>query len=128
MKHLHLGIDPLNLATALRIIRLNRRPTPFIDGDGWECWGEAVGTDVNDRRTLHVVVEVPTRKHGRQLASALHAFSVLTPMARQAPRQQARDDANGAFAVITDPVDWSEKVSVHRLRKTTALLTNGCCS
>lgn len=120
MKHLHVGIDPLHLSKALRLIAGTAGYLQHVDGDGWECWGEPVGTDVNDGRTLHVVVLVLTRKEGRVLAGRLYRAGYLTPFA-----SQSQEDSNGAVAVITDAADWGEKVSVHHPRPTKALLTKG---
>jgi hypothetical protein len=31
----------------------------FIDGDGWNCWGEPPSTDLNDKHTRHVQFATP---------------------------------------------------------------------
>jgi hypothetical protein len=96
---LHIGVDPLNLLAVLR--RTDSPSYWHIDGDGWNTWGEAVGTDVNDRRTLHLSSKVPVTK-----ADARHVLleldDLLTVMTNQSPGN------GGGIAVLTNVEDWSE--------------------
>lgn len=98
--HLHMGLQPPHLHQALRIQRLVLgRHAAIIDGDGWETWGEAVGTDVNDNQTLHVITEVTNRAESDGVVAALRQAGVLTPMRRNVPAP--------VDAVLTDIEDWS---------------------
>jgi hypothetical protein len=95
--HLHIGVDPVNLDRVSReLARLDRQPC--IDGDGWNVWGEAVATDNNDDRTLHVIVRSNSVDTLTHLALALQAFCVPLP--------------DGTVSVISEGSDWSEVLAV----------------
>lgn len=51
---LHLGVAPEHVERVSGILRDNGL-TVFVDGDGWNVWGEMPGTDDNDAETLHVI-------------------------------------------------------------------------
>lgn len=96
---LHIGVNPLNLRAA--IARVSPRWT--IDGDGWESWGEAVGTDINDDHTLHLTMPGLTRKQAKQIV--LEVLDLLMPVGKG--RGQV---APGAVAFLTNGDDWAEEV------------------
>lgn len=82
-------------------------PFVFVDGDGWNCWGEDVGTDLNDADTYHVVIPVKSPREGQKIVAHLLDFNFghlhLAPI---------RDSLHGedqvpVIAVITDGRDWS---------------------
>lgn len=61
---LHLGVEPVNLAPVRRALEAVPAVAVNVDGDGWNSWGERVGTDVNDRVTLHVTATLEGTEQG----------------------------------------------------------------
>lgn len=104
MKHLHIGINAADLICAHNVVRQTFKV--HMDGDGWETWGEAVGTAGNDLDTFHFVVHVKGRKQARRVVTALHGSVTLQPMAQR--------DQRAIIAVLTDAADH-ERVH-HRWR------------
>jgi len=96
---LHVGIDPKDLNDLLRITH----PLPHdIDGDGWNCWGESVGDDINDDRTLHVTFPLERKRQARLLLGVLAARGIpLVPSTRSMYERH-----NGLLAVLSDTTDW----------------------
>lgn len=76
MYAVHAGITPATLDT------LTVEPFGHIafghlvvtDGDGWNAWGEAPGTDVNDADTRHVLVHLDTLGEAIDLALEVAEF------------------------------------------------------
>lgn len=85
---LHLGSDIRDLYDTLRELP----PETSIEGDGWDVWGEPVGTAGNDGSTLHVVV----------LSDPCHCDRLVADLA---PRLVTMRGAL-AVAVETPPEDW----------------------
>lgn len=79
----------------------------YVEGDGWNCWGEKPGTDINDETTYHVVIPVSSPRHGQQIVTELledqYGFKNLIPM--QQPWWD--EDHAEVIAVVTDGQDWS---------------------
>lgn len=94
--HLHVGIDARRLLEAMLTMQ---ECGPIIDGDGWECWGEAVGTDVNDDRTLHVIIPLDSPDRADELVARLRAVGLLT---------SARRSTGGVplHAALSDASNW----------------------
>lgn len=107
---LHIGVNPLTLSAVKRRTQsLGLGLFWEIDGDGWECWGEPVGTDVNDDRTLHLTSHVPlTNKAAKRVVSEL--ADLLTPMGNQS---SPIDD--GVIACLTDSTDWAEDAALFKV-------------
>jgi len=103
VRTLHIGVDPRHLLTVMRRTRAQIPGLGWtIDGDGWETWGEAVGTDLNDDRTLHLTstVLLPDDQ-ALQVVDAL--AGLLTAMVHTGP--------GSALGVLTHFTDWSEQVA-----------------
>lgn len=103
-KVLHLGIDIARVdivRNALQHVLTEGTPT-WIDGDGWNCWGEPVGTDVNDASTMHFLVPLEvTPKEADLLVRVLFQAGMLTPMAAQ-----GNPSLNGTIATYGATDDW----------------------
>lgn len=93
MYYLHVGLKPKQIKSVMKIIHVLSLPH-YIDGDGWETWGEALGTDLNDKKTLHVTIRVETHWVARLVAKVL--MGETTP------------SKDGHYAVLTDWDNWSE--------------------
>lgn len=79
-----------------------RLPEGYIsDGDSFLEWGEAHPGD--SRVPLHLIVDVDGGRDARDVVS--DARFVLTERLRS-------DERLTDYAVLTDPTDWSENVSV----------------
>jgi hypothetical protein len=109
---LHIGVSPLNLLAVMRRTQaLGLGLGWSIEGDGWECWGEAVGTDVNDDYTLHLTsIESLTNKTAKAVVDEL--ADLLTSLAAQ-----SNPIDNGVVAVLTDVHDYAEDAALFRLAK-----------
>lgn len=85
---LHLGIDVRDLHDILRQL-----PTePAVDGDGWDVWGEPVGSAGNDGSTLHVVT----------LTDPCHSDRLVANLAARLATMRG----SLTVAVETPPEDW----------------------
>ena len=101
-KTMHIGVDVTTLAGTVRVIEDMGRDA-IVDGDGWETWGEAIGTDVNDHRTVHVVIP-DVQDHPYEIENvsrALRNLGHLVPMRANV----AHDDV---VVILTDSEDWGE--------------------
>lgn len=97
VEHLHFGVTPrMLLYVTKQLVTLGHRPV--IDGDGWNTWGEAVDTDINDDRTLHLVVPLTEPGQAGSLVSLVRGM--VEPMTAR--------DYEDVRAVLTDDADWSE--------------------
>lgn len=92
MYYLHVGAKPKQLASVLKIVKFlgNRF---YIDGDGWETWGEALGTDRNDKKTLHISIAVASTWEARLVAKLLMGETTVSKY-------------DGHYAVLSDHDDW----------------------
>lgn len=98
---LHMGVSSANASKIERRLRQHVE-TVYIDGDGWNVWGEAPGVDDNDDDTLHIVVgltldELPLLEGAIR---RLHGEWLLSPMGGHAAQV-------GVIAALTDFDDWS---------------------
>jgi hypothetical protein len=116
VRTLHIGVNPLNLLAVMRRTRgLGMDLHWTIDGDGWESWGEAVGTDINDDHTLHLTSStLLTKKEAKKVVDELS--DLLMPMVQNAPA--------GTLGVLTHFTDWSEGVSSIVLARRPVLIEN----
>ena len=78
---LHLGVIPQDLQRVIRSARAVM-DSYEVTGDGWNAWGEAVNTDVNDDVTLHLTVAINVRQEAvedtaAELVSRLDVRGVL---------------------------------------------------
>ena len=106
---LHFGIHASLSEDLRRVLHLMfPKGWAICHGDGWNCWGEDVGTDVNDADTVHVFVY-----YNGDLSDAisavvrLHEANVpLVPIA-----EQGSDVFNGTVASLTDAEDWADEIA-----------------
>ena len=97
---LHIGVDVEVLGAVLKAS--HPRYQWDIDGDGWECWGEAPATDVNDASTLHLTLSTPvTDLQAQVIVRELAPWLTLL-------RNQTNPIDNGTLATLTDVTDWAE--------------------
>lgn len=107
MRHLHLGVHPRHVINLRRAVREAHIPHAIhVDGDGWNAWGEAPGTDVNDLLTLHAVVEVPDHL-SREEAHVLVQMILDKGVALVPARWPGHEPALWEF---TTAEDWSEPI------------------
>jgi len=110
--HLHMGLSLPDAKRLVEFVKDQATMTPalpvYVDGDGWNCWGEAVGSDINDESTYHVIIPVESPRAGQQLVLTLldHQFGFERLVAMEQPWWPA--DAVGVIGVVTDGVDWAE--------------------
>lgn len=79
---------------------------PYLDGDGWNAWGEKPGTDINDDVTMHVIFHAYTGLVPGEFVQALDDMGLLVPLRDpNAPQGTHRDPV---VAVLTSQADWSE--------------------
>lgn len=102
---LHIGVDVTSLLTAVRQSRY-ADVRWHIDGDGWEVWGEAVGTEDNEAPVLHLSSRKGlTDDEARLTVAMLNDVRALVPMRRNVEPGQV------VYGVLTDRQDWSEDVA-----------------
>lgn len=103
---LHVGVDVTRLLDVQRHAKQYADVRWHVDGDGWEVWGEAVGTDENDGATLHLSSRKKlTDEDARTLVAMLNDIRALIPMRRNVEPGQV------VYGVLTNQQDWSEDVS-----------------
>ena len=85
---LHLGVDIRDLYAVRRRIAAGLT----VEGDGWNAWGEPVGSACNDNSTLHVVVPI----------APAQAEAVVADLSDTLVRMSG----STAIAVATTPDDW----------------------
>jgi len=100
LRAVHIGISPENLDRLPLFWADKNKMAVTVDGDGWNAWGEAPGTDVNDETTLHVVYLTHDDRALRDWILT-SAGDVLVPMG-------GGDQQEGAILVSTRPTAWSE--------------------
>lgn len=107
---LHIGVDVEVLGAVLKAS--NPRYHWEIDGDGWECWGEAPATDVNDPSTLHLTLSTPV--------TDLQATVIVKELAQWLTllRNQSNPIDNGTMATLTDTTDWAEDAALFKQHPT----------
>lgn len=98
---LHIGVTNNRVTEATILLTIEGLKT-FVDGDGWNAWGEKPGTDVNDADTMHIVVAVEAGNFADldKVVQALGNKGLLTPMG-------GYEDQAGHAAVLTDMDDWT---------------------
>lgn len=98
---LHIGVTNNRVTEATILLTIEGLRT-FVDGDGWNAWGEKPGTDVNDADTMHIVIAVEAGNFADldKVVQALASKSLLIPMS-------GYEDQVGHAAVLTDMDDWS---------------------
>lgn len=97
---LHAGIKLANVPAALRA-------GWRFDGDGWNTWGEAPGTESNNRETMHGMWRdhVTLAQAEETVTTHRNLLAPMTPPARM--------EDLGCFAVVSDPHVWSEAQDKH---------------
>ena len=108
---LHIGVDlGANLTQTLRWLT-NTGERSVLDGDGWNAWGEAVGESNNNDRTLHITVEVEADTTSGVIADAARIVTDLWIQNTLVQMDKHTDEGypilGGAYAVLTNPEDWS---------------------
>lgn len=104
--HVHLGVEPERIDKVRDL--LGKGPDAiYVDGDGWECWGEAPGTDVNNSTTMHMIFELPweSKPNNRQLLERTVEKVVKGLQEYLTPMQV--DHQTGIIACLSDSEDWS---------------------
>lgn len=98
---LHIGVTR-NRVTEATILLTSEGLKTFVDGDGWNAWGEKPGADVNDADTMHIVVAVEAGNFADldKVVQALGNKGLLTPMG-------GYEDQVDHAAVLTNMEDWS---------------------
>lgn len=96
--HLHVGVEPARLDTVQQMLEPR---TTYVDGDGWEAWGEKPGTDINKPSTLHLIVEIEDDEIASNIAAITIAGlrSLLTPM--------EADFQKNIIGVLSDAENWT---------------------
>lgn len=88
----------------VKIKNVEHIPTglPWVaDGDGWETWGEAMGTENNDADTAHVIIHHENLGLMLNYLAGLELIDFLVPMKVESQR--------GTIVSITSPVEWSNE-------------------
>lgn len=104
-KQLHIGVVAADLQHVKRAAS-RAEITSYVDGDGWNAWGERPGTDVNDSITLHVVFDIDGDKADAVLASEM----LLTAIHASGARLVVSDDDFKVIAVLSRMSDWSDVI------------------
>lgn len=110
---IHAGVKPANLGiieAAARSVGLD----PIEDGDGWNTWGEAPGTDINDADTLHVLAYVDTLGTAIDFAlTAAREYREYLVASNGAPADAPYAAAqNGNLVIVSQREDWAEQFLV----------------
>lgn len=95
----HIGLKADNV----HVIHEHTGRHVITDGDGWNCWGDKPGVDVNDTDTLHAILgpfETDRAAFLQARKITEQRGEVLEPMAGY-PQQ------TGIKAVVTSWDDWS---------------------
>lgn len=104
---MHVGVKPENVASLTAFAR-RAGLSMAVDGDGWNCWGEAPGTDVNDLTTLHVVLE------GANLAVWVWDMLLTAMILEGVPlAQMTSENDRGVLAAVSEWEDWAVEFGVH---------------
>lgn len=75
----------------------------FVDGDGWNCWGDKPGADVNDADTYHVVIKAPIFHDALVVRSLVLARKdLLVPMGGHRTQE-------GILVIVSDWDDWADQ-------------------
>lgn len=103
----HLGLRADDLDTdpyvPFRDAALARGWKVFVDGDGWQSWGELPRTDANDDDTMHVQVAVPTKAEAADAVTALRGSRLpFVPIVDT-------DSHAVATIVVSAAEDWSQQ-------------------
>lgn len=116
MYDVHIGIeeDAVDLALAT-LDRFTVTVATYADGDGWNCWGEPPGTDVNNATTRHVIARVDRLGQAIDLALALAEDGnpwreMLTPSDSRKHGGGTRLD--GVLVTVSQSTDWAEQYLV----------------
>ena len=112
---LHVGARPENVKTIVDFARRAGLET-YVDGDGWNVWGEAPGTDANDAETRHIVLE------GENLAGWVWTLVVAKMESEGLPLvPMSSENDRGLLAVVTEYEDFAEdRETFHAAAKTLA--------
>lgn len=85
------------------------RPNWFIDGDGWNSWGEPPSTESNDKHTRHVQIVTPFLAVAMSIRTKLEAeyYDDLVPI--------ETGDASYLQSLISGSEDWASGDDVRAL-------------
>lgn len=98
---LHLGVIPQDLQRVIRSARAVM-DSYEVAGDGWNAWGEAVNTDVNDDVTLHLTAAI----NGRQEAVEDTAAELVSRLDARGALVTSSEGRN-TVAALTPDDDYS---------------------
>ena len=99
MYHLHLGLIEED-HDAFRRAMESRHLTMYVDGDGWEVWGEKPEINGNSGPLRHVIVEVANHNQGKAIA----AYAQKHFVGNAGPYYSAQISST---AVLSDSEVWS---------------------
>lgn len=129
----HAGVTPATAAT-VRAYLDGLGLDVFLDGDGWNSWGEAPGTDANDATTLHIQARVDDL--GQAIDLAVNGYGMHREQAILVPSTGATEGElgpeylgqDGNLIVVSEEADWAEQYFVitadgtaHLIHRTFAL-------
>jgi hypothetical protein len=100
---LHLGVQPRHLLTVTRLLTSELGASVTAEGDGWNAWGEAVGTDANDASTLHVIADLD-----RIASTEEDAAAVVARLHREGLAVVSTDRWR-TLAALSAFEDWSDE-------------------
>lgn len=73
--HLHIGVKPLQLDRVVRALFAEDFSIQ-LNGDGWNLWGDRVGSSGNDDSTMHGIITVKDVETARKVISILPETTV----------------------------------------------------
>lgn len=107
----HIGLTMPDIQSLILFLEdepLHRDKPVYVDGGGWNAWGDPVGEGTNDDETYVVSIPVQSPRRGQQLIADLLDFQFgyerLVPIANQV---KWPEDTVPVIAVVTDGLDHS---------------------
>lgn len=92
--HLHIGVKPLQLDRVVRAL-FTEDFSIELNGDGWNAWGDRVGSSGNDDATMHGIIAVKDVETARKVVAILPETSI---------------NKDGDKYVLTDDESWQNVV------------------
>lgn len=100
---LHLGVEPRHLSAVTRLLTSELSASVTAEGDGWNAWGEPVGTDANNLSTLHVTADLD------RLESTEDDVAAVVDRLHRDGLVQVSTDQWRTLAALSAFEDWSEE-------------------
>jgi hypothetical protein len=98
----HVGVHYSQIVGTLRALR-EAGEKANAEGDGWYTWGEALGDDVNDPTTFHVLIETTS-----VIRTLRHLVTMGVNLIELGPRGHAEP---GTVAVVTEVHDHADAIA-----------------